>query len=596
LALSLGDMDCAELRAQAQQWIADDSDPATQAELRALLAQPDLASTDLPDRFAGSLEFGTAGLRGVLGAGPNRMNRAVVARATWGLAQEVLASIPHAQERGVIVGGDARRMSREFSEDVAAILAQAGLTVLLFPAPVPTPLVGFAVKRLGAAAGVVITASHNPPEYNGYKIYWENAAQIVPPVDSRIAGAIGRAPPACAIARPSLDPLRAGGRVRRPPADLERSYLAELRNLGVHPSAGDRRLSIVYTPMHGVGDVLAREALREGGFASVTSVPEQQKPDGAFPTVAFPNPEEPGAMDLAFALAKKIGAELVLANDPDADRLAVAAAQSGDYRQLTGNEVGVLLGHYLLTERPVLAGARRGRAILVSIVSSPQLGRIATDLGIYYEETLTGFKWIANRAIELEQQGYEFVFGYEEALGYCVGSVVRDKDGISAALLAAEVAAVLRSRGLTLFDQLDAISRRWGVAASAQVNVKRKGASGMASICAMMSALRASPPSQVDDDKVAAVADYEARIRTDVHSGRTSTLSLPESNVLAYELASGGRIIARPSGTEPKAKFYFDVLEPVREKEPVSQARERAAARLGRLKDAFQGIVSRLQV
>ena len=594
MALSLGGMDAAELRAQAQRWIADDPDPATQAELRAILAQPDLASTDLPDRFAGSLEFGTAGLRGVLGAGPNRMNRAVVARATWGLAQEVLASIPDAQKRGAIVGGDARRMSPEFSEDVAAILAQAGLTVLLFPAPVPTPLVGFAVKRLGLAAGVVITASHNPPEYNGYKVYWGNAAQIVPPVDSRIAAAIGRAPPACAIARPALGLLRADGRVRRPPEDLGRAYLAELRTLAVYPSAGDRRLSIVYTPMHGVGDALAREALREAGFVSVTSVPEQQKPDGAFPTVAFPNPEEPGAMDLAFALARKTGADLVLANDPDADRLAVAAAQAGGYRQLTGNEVGVLLGHYLLTERPALARTTMGRAILVSIVSSPLLGRIAIDLGVYYEETLTGFKWISNRAIELERQGYEFVFGYEEALGYCVGSVVRDKDGISAALLAAEVAAVLRSRGLTLFDQLDAISRRWGVFASAQVNLTRKGASGLASIRAMMSALRSSPPGHVGDDQVVAVADYEARVRTDVRSRRTSALSLPGSNVLAYELASGSRIIARPSGTEPKAKFYFDVPEQLGEKEPVSQARERANARLERLKDAFQSVFSRL--
>src|SRR5258708_10560506 len=253
-----------------------------------------------------------------------------------------------------MVGGEGRRMSHECSEDVAAILAQAGLTVLLCPAPVRTRLVGFAVKRLGLAAGVVITASHNPPEYNGYKVYWGNAAQIVPPVDSRIAAAIGRAPPACAIARPALGLLRADGRVRRPPDDLERAYLAELRTLAVYPSAGDRRLSIVYTPMHGVGDALAREALREAGFVSVTSVPEQQKPDGAFPTVAFPNPEEPGAMDLAFALAVETGADLVLANDPDADRLAVAAAQARRYRQLNGNEGGVVFGHYLLTERPAL--------------------------------------------------------------------------------------------------------------------------------------------------------------------------------------------------------------------------------------------------
>ncbi len=438
-------MDPADLRARAQRWIADDPDPATRAELFALLAQPDPSATDLADRFACTLAFGTAGLRGVLGAGPNRMNRAVVARATWGLARELLESVPGAAERGVVVGGDARRMSRELSEDVAAILAGAGLRVILFREPVPTPLVGFTVKRLHAAAGVVITASHNPPEYNGYKVYWENAAQIVPPVDARIAAALERAPSARVVVRPALPALRAKGLVSDAPADSEAAYLEAIGSLAVHPAAGDRGLRIVYTPLHGVGDALVRRALAAARFANVQSVPEQQKPDGAFPTVAFPNPEEPGAMDLALALAKATSADLVLANDPDADRLAIAARDGDELRPLTGNELGVLLGHYLLTERP----ASKPRVVLASIVSSPLLGRIAADLGVRYEETLTGFKWIANRAIALEREGYEFVFGYEEALGYCVGNAVYDKDGVSAAALAAEVAAVLRERGET---------------------------------------------------------------------------------------------------------------------------------------------------
>jgi phosphomannomutase len=578
-------MEPADLRKSAERWMADDPDPDTREELRALLAQPDLAATDLADRFAAPLEFGTAGLRGVLAAGPNRMNLAVVVRAAWGLAQELLAGVPGAAMRGVVVGGDARRMSRQFSEHTAVILAAAGIKVVLFRTPVPTPLVGFAVKTLGAAAGVVVTASHNPPEYSGYKVYWENAAQIIPPIDARIAASIVRAPAASEVVHKALNDLAARGLVTEAPPSLERAYLDAIHALAVHPRAGDRALRIVYTPLHGVGDSLVRRALSEGGFTDVTSVPEQQKPDGAFPTVAFPNPEEKGAMDLAFALAKKTGAHLVLANDPDADRLAMAVPEGDGFRQLTGNQVGVLLGHYLLTERP----STKPRAVLASIVSSPLLGRIAASLGVRYEETLTGFKWIANRAMDLERdpEPCEFVFGYEEALGYCVGDVVRDKDGISGALIAAEVVAVLRERGRTVQDELDAISRRWGVFASTQVNITRKGVSGVASLRAMMARLRGSPPRRVGEDEVVAVSDYEARTRTETRSRGVTPLSLPKSNVLTLDLASGSRIVARPSGTEPKAKFYFDVREEVREGEPVAAAAERAAASMRRLADAF---------
>ncbi len=588
-------MDREELLRTAERWMAEDPDPRTVEELRALLARPDLDATDLADRFAATLEFGTAGLRGVIGAGPNRMNRAVVARATWGVAQELLASVPKAAERGVVVGGDARRMSRELSEDTAAILAAAGIRVVLFREPVPTPLVGFMVKRSGAAAGVVVTASHNPPEYNGYKVYWENAAQIVPPTDARIAAAIERAPAAKEVPRSSLEEMQAKGLVSDAPASAARAYLDAVRALAVHPGEGDRSIRIVYTPMHGVGDALVRSAMSEAGFANVTSVPEQQKPDGTFPTVAFPNPEEKGAMDLSFALAKKTGAHLVLANDPDADRLAVAVPEASPARdgtagwlQLTGNQVGVLLGHYLLTEKP----ATGPRAVIASIVSSPLLGRIAASLGVRYEETLTGFKWIANRAMELEREGFEFVFGYEEALGYCVGSAVRDKDGISAAVLAAEVTAVLRARGRSLQQELEAIARRWGVFTSTQVNVTHKGAAGLAAIRQMMERLRASTPARIGGDDVLAVSDYETRVRKDLKTGATTPLTLPRSNVLTFELASGSRVIARPSGTEPKAKFYFDVREEVAQGEPVSAALGRAQAAMKRIADAFSALAS----
>jgi phosphomannomutase len=583
-------MDSNDLRATAERWMADDPDPGTREELRALLAQPDVAKTDLADRFAATLEFGTAGLRGVLGAGPNRMNLAVVARATWGLAQDLLASVPDAAKRGVVVGGDARRMSRELSEHTAAILASAGLRVVLFRTPVPTPLVGFSVKSLGAAAGVVVTASHNPPEYNGYKVYWENAAQIVPPVDARIAAAIERAPSARAIVKGDLEAHRASGLVTDAPDELSRSYLDAIRALAVHPGEGDRSLRIVYTPMHGVGDALARAALAQGGFTDVTSVPEQQKPDGAFPTVAFPNPEEKGAMDLSFALARRTGAALVIANDPDADRLALAVPEGEGFRQLTGNQVGVLLGHYLLTEKSASPG--RPRVVLASIVSSPLLGRIAATLGVRYEETLTGFKWIANRAMQLEKEGCEFVFGYEEALGYCVGSAVRDKDGISGALLAAEMTAVLRGRGRSLLDELGVIERRWGVFTSTQVNVTRKGAAGVVAIRAMMDALRAAPPARIAEDDILVVSDYEARTRTELRTRAVTPLGLPQSNVLTFELASGSRVIARPSGTEPKAKFYFDVREEVRGDEPVAAATARATEAMRKLAEGFTALAS----
>jgi phosphomannomutase len=584
-------MDDDELCARAERWIGDDPDPSTRAELRALLARPDRSSTDLADRFAGSLQFGTAGLRGVIGAGPNRMNRAVVARATWGVAQALLASLPRAGERGVVVGGDARRMSRELSEDVAAILAAAGLRVVLFDEPVPTPLVGFAVKILSAAAGIVITASHNPPEYNGYKVYWENAAQIVAPVDATIAEAIDRAPPARDVERPALPDLIARGLVSHAPPAIERGYLDAIHTLSVHPRAGDRTLRIAYTPLHGVGDSIVCRALSESGFSDVTTVPEQQRPDGTFPTVAFPNPEEPGAMDLAFAVGRKIGADLLLANDPDADRLAVAVRDAGEpsgYLLLTGNQVGVLLGHYLLTERPVT----RPRAVLTSIVSSPLLGRIAAALGVHYEETLTGFKWIANRAIALSREGYEFVFGYEEALGYAIGDVVYDKDGISAAVLVSELAAVLRARGRTLTQELESLARTWGAYASSQYALTQKGASGLAATHDMMERLRAAPPRALGDDQLVAFADYKAGVRTDVRSGRKSPLVLPQSDVLAFELDSGARVTVRPSGTEPKAKFYFDVREEVRTGEAVATAMARAHASMSILRDAIVALVA----
>jgi phosphomannomutase len=578
-----------ELRQRAERWEQDDPDPATRAELRALLAAPDPAKTDLIERFNGTLEFGTAGLRGVLGAGPNRMNRAVVLRASWALAGELLESFADATERGIVVGYDGRKCSREFALDIALSFAAAQVPAFLCAQPIPTPLTSFAVTHLGAVAGVMVTASHNPPEYNGFKVYWRNAAQLVSPIDERIAARIRRAPAANQIPRLDLAEAHELGLVSMIPEEVYASYLKAVRALGVH-RGGDRTFPIVYTPLHGVGDLLARRALADAGFTEVTSVPEQREPDGAFPTVAYPNPEEKGAMDLALSLGKKLGAKLVLANDPDADRLAVAlpGLTPSGFVQLTGNQVGVLMGHYLLTEQQRDAGDRP--VVVASIVSSPMLGVVAKALGVRYEETLTGFKWIANRAIDLEKEGAKFVFGYEEALGYAIGDVVRDKDGISAAVLVAEMTSVLASRGKTLLDELESIYRTYGLFVSSLVNLTRKGEAGRQSLLALMARLRETPPRRVGDCEVLATRDYDARVRIDARGVKTP-LPLPKSNVLIFELEGANRIIARPSGTEPKVKFYFDVRGEVGEKESLGEAEGRAKGVMKGIEDAFMALV-----
>jgi phosphomannomutase len=575
-----------DLFERAETWIAHDPDATTRDELAAAVARAragdEGARKDLRDRFSGPLEFGTAGLRGVIGAGESRMNRAVVLRTTWGLAQYLLEMVPDARVRGVVIGYDARRMSREFSEDTACVLAELGISALLSPLPIPTPLTAFAVTHLGAAAGVMVTASHNPPEYNGYKVYWGNGAQIIPPHDKGIAAWIEKAAPADQVKRMPLAEARRRGLVREIGPETEEAYLAAVRRLGVR-SDGDRSMGIVYTPMHGVGDRLTRAALSEARFTDVVSVPEQARPDGAFPTVAFPNPEEKGALDLAIALAKKLQADLILANDPDVDRLAVAVRDgAGEFVQLSGNQVGTLLGHYLLTE-----GKIGDRIVLASIVSSPMLGTIAKRLGARYEETLTGFKWIANRAMELEREtGARFVFGYEEALGYTVGPLVRDKDGISAAVVFAELAAVRKAQGKTLLDALDDVAREFGVFVSSQRSITMPGADGVAKIKRLMVELRGKTPDAIGAFAVESITDVQAGTRR-ARSGEVEKIALPPSDVLVYALEGGSRIIARPSGTEPKIKFYFDVREPMAEGESVREAEARAKGKMVELTDAF---------
>ncbi len=583
----------ASLLDRAARFATHDPDPTTQAEVRALIdaarAGDAKAAADLAERFVGMLEFGTAGLRGLLGGGESRMNRAVVRKTTYGLGKYLLAQAPElTRTSGVVIGYDGRILGRELAEDTASVLASLGIPAHVTPRPCSTPLLAFAVKDLGAAAGVMVTASHNPPQYNGYKVYWSNGAQIIPPHDSGIAKEIAASPEADAVPLTPYAEALASGAVKLFGDDMERRYLDAVRGLWVH-AGGDRSIPISYTPMHGTGNRVARMAFAEAGFTAITTVPEQAEPDGAFPTVKFPNPEEKGALDLAYENADRIGANLVIANDPDVDRLALAVrGPAGKFIQLTGNQVGAILGHYVLTEGK--DAGTTGRVVLASLVSSPMLGVIAKALGVYYEETLTGFKWIANRAMDLERtEGMRFVFGFEEALGYTVGDNVRDKDGISAAVIAAELAARRASEGKTLLDELEMLSRRYGLFVSGQKSSTLPGAEGVAQIGEIMTKLRANPPTTIGRHAVVSTSDYQAQTRRTA-AGAEEKLALPPSNVLAYELEGGSRIIARPSGTEPKIKFYFDLREPMHAGEPIEGAEARARARMDELSKAFSAV------
>jgi len=565
----------ADIIARAQHWQTHDPDPQTRSELATLI---EARSDELIDRFSGPLVFGTAGLRGILGAGESRMNRAVIRRTAVGLARYLLEHEPDAAQQGVVIGYDGRHLSHELAYDTASVLCAAGLKVHLWRALCPTPLVAFAVKSLSAAAGVMVTASHNPPQYNGFKVYARNGAQIIPPADALIAARIDAAEPADQVAMMPHTEAVQSGRLSWLEEPLKAQYLTALRQLDTDPRASEQRRSmcIVYTPLHGVGNELFHLAMGQAGFENLHTVAEQEQPDGAFPTVAFPNPEEPGCLDLALALAEEKSARLLIANDPDADRLAAVVRDRDDKLvQLTGNEVGGLLGHHLL-ENAKSTGPQASQPLLVTtVVSSPLLGVISRAYGAAFEETLTGFKWIANQAMRREQQGgCTFLFGYEEALGYCVGDTVRDKDGISAALVLAIYAAQLHAQGESLLDALERISRRFGLFVSAQHSMQFPGVEGREQMAAAMSQLRSAAPSALAGRNIVAVADCLESTRTE--QGQTTEITLPKSNVLVFELEGGHRVIARPSGTEPKMKIYFDVRVQLKEGDSVGSGKARA--------------------
>jgi phosphomannomutase len=531
----------AQLHARARAWIDGDPDPRTRAQLQTLLDAGD--NEALADHVGSALTFGTAGLRGAVGPGPNRMNRAVVIRTTRGLADHLLATVPDAATRGVIVGFDARHDSLRFAQDTVGVLAGAGIPVQWFPTPQPTPLVPYTQKVLGAAAGVVVTASHNPPQDNGYKVYLDGAAQIAPPVDELVAAAIAAVGPAREV--PRVEVLESE-LVAAVPGELVDRYLADL--VAARPPVTGPDLRIVYTPLHGVGRELVERALADGGYLDVHVVPSQGEPDGDFPTVAFPNPEEPGAMDASLALAAEVGADLVLANDPDADRLAVAVPDgAGGFRALTGNQIGVLLADHLL------ASTAADRPLVVSsIVSSPMVHAVAREHGARSEVTLTGFKWIWAAGRELERDAlYTFVYGFEEALGSSVGTVVRDKDGIGGAVAFADLARHLAGSGQSVLDRWEQLCRTHGLWVSHQLAITRPGAAGQAEIAAAMASLDGTVPTVLAGHAVTGSTDY----RVDAEQ-RPSWLA--RHDLVAMDLTDG-RAMIRPSGTEPKCKIYVDL-------------------------------------
>lgn len=571
---------------RAEEWAAADPDPEAASEMRRLAAAGDEA--ELRDRLEGTLQFGTAGLRGILGAGPNRMNRAVARRATAGLARYLLEAAPEAAQRGVVVGRDARRLSLEMSRDAAGVLAAHGIPAYVIEEASPTPHAAFALNELGAGAAIVVTASHNPPEYNGYKVYWSNGAQIIPPHDAGIAAKIAGAGAASSVPVLCEAEARAKGLWRDVPPAVGEAWIESALAGQRHEGRG-RDAVLVTTALHGVGGKWLRAALGRAGFASVHPVVEQETPDGSFPTVVFPNPEEKGALDLSFALCEKVRADALIANDPDADRLAVGARdRGGRMRVFSGDETGVLLGHYALTQESRRSPGTVGKQplLLATIVSSSQLGEIARSLGARFEETLTGFKWLMNRALEVERAGEATtVFAYEEALGYCAGTAVRDKDGIGAGVLFADLCGWCRARGVTPWDYLEEIQRAHGLYVSAQRSVRREGREGAAEIAAVMETLRAAPPAEVAGRRVASIRDYALGV---VREGGTEReTGLPRSNVLAFLLEGGGRVTVRPSGTEPKVKFYFELREDLRPGEPLDAARARAESGLAGMTAAF---------
>lgn len=545
---------------QYMQWLESDyMDEATKEELRQIAGD----EKEIEERFYTELEFGTAGLRGIIGAGCNRMNEYTVRKATQGLANYILKV--GGQDRGVAIAYDSRHMSPEFADVAALCLAANGIKAYVFESLRPTPELSYAVRKLHTIAGINITASHNPPEYNGYKVYWEDGAQITPPHDSGIMNEVKAISDYAVCKKMDKDAAIAAGLYQTIGADIDDPYIEELKKLVVHQDAIDAvgsQIKVVYTPLHGTGNIPVRRVLKELGFTNVYVVPEQELPDGDFPTVSYPNPEAKEAFTLGLALAKKVDADLVLATDPDADRLGVYVkdAKTGEYHPLTGNMSGCLIGDYLIGQKKELQGLPEDGVFVRSIVSTNMADAIADYYGIELVEVLTGFKFIGQKILEMEKTGKgTYLFGMEESYGCLTGTYARDKDAVVASMALCEAAAYYKTKNMTLWDAMIAMYERYGYYQDGITAITLKGIEGLEKIGQIMNALRAEAPKEIGAYQVTAVRDYKNDTITDIATGAVRPTGLPSSNVLYYELTDDAWVCVRPSGTEPKVKFYFGI-------------------------------------
>lgn len=534
-------------------------DEETRKELLALAGNEE----EITDRFYKELEFGTGGLRGVLGAGTNRMNIYTVRKATQGLANYIVKE--GASAKGVAIAYDSRRMSPEFAGETALCLAANGIKAYIFPSLRPTPMLSFALRELGCTAGVVVTASHNPPEYNGYKVYWEDGAQITAPKDAEIIGEVRAVTDFGAVKTMSLEAAKEAGLYEEIGGGVDDSYIASLKKLVLSPeaiAAQADKLKIVYTPLHGTGNLPVQRILKELGFAHVYVVPEQEQPDGRFPTVSYPNPEDKSTFTLALRLAEKVDADIVLATDPDADRLGIYAKDraTGEYKSFTGNMSGMIILEYLLSRRKELGLLPEDSAVVTTIVSGKMGRAVAKAYGVKLIETLTGFKYIGEQIKFFEQTGRgTFIFGYEESYGCLEGTHARDKDAVVAVMALCEAAAWYQSRGLTLCEQMERLYQTYGYYKEELYSRTFKGMEGKRQMDAMLEALRKNPPREIGGFAVRSFADYKEGRCLDLSGGRETATALPVSNVLYFELEQDAWFCVRPSGTEPKIKYYAGV-------------------------------------
>ena len=549
-----------EYREIYEQWLANPYfDEATKEELKGISED----ENEIKERFYMDLEFGTAGLRGIIGAGTNRMNIYVVRRATQGLANYIAKVDKKAQ--GVAIAYDSRHMSPEFAEEAALCLAANGIKAYIFESLRPTPELSFAVRHLGCVAGINVTASHNPPEYNGYKVYWEDGAQITPPHDSGIMGEVKSISDWNTVKTMDKAEAEKAGLFQVIGKEVDDAYMAELKKQVIHMDAIEKEgknLKIVYTPLHGTGNIPARRILKELGFENVYVVKEQELPDGDFPTVSYPNPEAAEAFELGLKLAKEVDADLVLATDPDADRLGVRVKdKNGEYHDLTGNMSGCLLANYELSQRKAVNGSLpEDGALIKTIVTTNLADAIAKGYGVNLIEVLTGFKFIGQQILGFENSGKgSYLFGFEESYGCLIGTYARDKDAIVATMALCEAAAYYKTQGKTLWDAMIEMYEQFGYYKDAIQSVTMKGIEGLQKIQEIMNSLRQNPPAEFAGHKVTAVRDYKADTITDVATGAVKPTGLPNSNVLYYELTDDAWVCVRPSGTEPKVKFYYGV-------------------------------------